>query len=280
MKLFHYLILLPLLGGCVAGDGEGLDQNGEPIRNIPGGEIPSDDKEPTPQDPPKDDTVTLTTLQDLVLSPICAQCHFGSNPPAGLRMDSLDASVSNLIGVAATLNPTFKRVEPGDAENSFLFLKIIGDPIAGNRMPLGQPALSTETVELFRKWIDEGAATSKSTPVVSSINLDKNSSGTKLTVNFSGPIERSTLSPQQVMMRVFDHEGTESPIFFALSGKERWATPTRYIVDIPDLPSPTGKLVLTLNDDALSTVMGLNGEVLDGDYDGINGGAFYHEINY
>jgi len=87
----------------------------------------------------------LAFIQEKVLTPICAQCHFGNNAPLGLRMDNLDTLIVNLFDVDSATNPTFKRVQPGDTDNSFFYLKIIGAAIAGNQMPLGQSPLDTDT---------------------------------------------------------------------------------------------------------------------------------------
>lgn len=280
MKFLPFLMVSLLLGGCVAGDGEGLDENGQPIVENPDTQDPPDD-EPLPDDPtqPKDELgPTLESIQEFVLSPICAQCHFGNNPPAGLRMDSLEASIDNLINIAATLNPTYNRVTPGDAENSFIYLKIVGDPVAGNRMPLGLPALSNETIEVFKQWIESGAPTSNSTPVVSKVSLTTPDDTQSLTISFNMAMEPSTLTASQMNLQIVDKDGVATPLLMDLSQDAIWVSPHTLTLHIPTLPATAEKLTVSFNDDAISTVMGTNGYVLDGEYDGINGGLYHYEI--
>jgi hypothetical protein len=61
------------------------------------------------------------------------------------------------VGVVATELSGFKRVAPGNAADSYLYMKIAGDPrIAGDRMPFGGTLTAAE-IELVRAWIDAGA---------------------------------------------------------------------------------------------------------------------------
>jgi len=49
------------------------------------------------------------------------------------------------------------RVDPGDADNSALYLKVIGDNSVGARMPLNRGFLSLEEANAIRDWINNGA---------------------------------------------------------------------------------------------------------------------------
>jgi len=127
-------LLSCLLSGCGAGNGDGLDEN-EDKTNI---------------DP------TLTSIQETIFTPICAQCHVGSGAPRGLRLDSLDRSMSSLLDVIADEDNNVFRVLIGDAENSYLIQKLEGTASFGSRMPLGQPALSQDTIDVIKEWINDG----------------------------------------------------------------------------------------------------------------------------
>jgi hypothetical protein len=49
-------------------------------------------------------------------------------------------------------------VEPGDPVDSYLYMKLLGDPrIAGDRMPLLGPPLEASDLERIRTWIEAGA---------------------------------------------------------------------------------------------------------------------------
>jgi hypothetical protein len=53
--------------------------------------------------------------------------------------------------------PALWRVRPGDPQNSYLYLKVLGDGgIDGGRMPLGGP-YNPNDVQLFYDWILDGA---------------------------------------------------------------------------------------------------------------------------
>lgn len=89
----------------------------------------------------------------------CAQpsCHAGPFAQLGMNLEPGQA-YQNIVNVASAERPNLKRVLPGDAANSYLFLKISGgNGIAGDRMPLAGGPLSPADVELLRQWINGGA---------------------------------------------------------------------------------------------------------------------------
>ena len=92
----------------------------------------------------------------------CTQeaCH-GSAASGGLDLTPANAFAS-IYGVRATAS-ALARIEPGDEERSFLWLKLAAATrpgqyeIAGSPMPSGLPALSEDELELLRLWIYAGA---------------------------------------------------------------------------------------------------------------------------
>lgn len=101
------------------------------------------------------DEATLENVQASIFSTSCAVsgCHVGGSAPRGLDL-SAGASRDNLVGVPSDELPSFRRVDPGNPDDSYLVMKIEGDSrIAGQRMPLGRPALSSEQIQLVRDWI-------------------------------------------------------------------------------------------------------------------------------
>ncbi len=116
---------------------------------------PLADEEP----PPSGDDVKFSTIQTTVFNTSCALsgCHTGTFPPQGLDLSEGQA-YANLVNVNSQEEPTLKRIEPGDPDKSYLFLKITGAPgIRGGRMPLGRDPLSDAQIDLIRQWIEEGA---------------------------------------------------------------------------------------------------------------------------
>ena len=282
------LILCVLLAGCQAGDGSGLDENGQPQVTTPDTGTPTDSPDdsgdsPTPPEetPDSGDTdngiqATLESIQDNVLSPICAQCHFGSNAPVGLRMDSLDVSQANLINVDATLNPTFKRILPGDAENSFLYLKILGDPVAGNRMPLGLPALTESTIDTIRRWIEAGAPINAREPVVASSRIESTKKEHTLTFTFNQSMNTATLTAEQISVFGTLKEGGT----LALNNVQaNWLSDNTLSLKVQANTQDITQLHVTFNQASMATLMGRNGHPLDGNKNGFPGGEVSYEFS-
>lgn len=102
---------------------------------------------------------TLASIQENIFDVSCALsgCHVGANPPMGLDL-SAGQSQSSLVGVGSEEVPAFERVDPGNPDDSYLVMKIEGDPrIEGGRMPLGRTPLSGEQIAVIREWILDGA---------------------------------------------------------------------------------------------------------------------------
>ena len=137
---FYCACALALLFSGCAGSGEGLDENGLPQGGT--------------------DTATgaseFDVIQNSIFTPLCTGCHSGANAPLGLTL-AAGQSYSQLIGVPSIEVPTLQRVQPGNADNSYLVQKLTGVAAVGDRMPAGGPYLSTDAIDLVRQWIAGGA---------------------------------------------------------------------------------------------------------------------------
>ena len=80
-------------------------------------------------------------------------CH-GVSEAAGLRLSSGN-SYAELVGVGATQGGT--RVIAGDAQNSYLIVKVENRQTVGGRMPPSGAALDTIDINNLRNWINAGA---------------------------------------------------------------------------------------------------------------------------
>lgn len=146
MQIVRYRLWSALLLGCAAGcagNGEGLDRNGQPILSGGGtnGTITAD----------------FQSIQDNVFTPICSKCHIGASAPEGLQLDA-GHSYNLLVGVASVEQPSLQRVAPGDPDGSYMAHKIEGAPgITGGQMPLGETPLPQATIDAIRQWITNGA---------------------------------------------------------------------------------------------------------------------------
>jgi hypothetical protein len=128
--------------GC-AGNGKGLDQNGQPIGSggSTGGPVTAD----------------FQSIQNNVFTPICSVCHAGAGAPEGLMLDAAH-SYNLLVGVPSVEQPNLLRVKPGDPANSYMLHKIEGAPgIVGGQMPLGETPLPQATIAAISQWVANGA---------------------------------------------------------------------------------------------------------------------------
>jgi len=126
--------LVSLIAGCGGGDGGGGVGSG--------------------------DSLTLLDVQAQVFAPSCglAGCHSGAGSPFGLDLSSATASSASLTGTASAEVPGLLRIEPFNATDSYLYMKLINDPrIQGDPMPLNRGVLSTADLNLVASWINEGA---------------------------------------------------------------------------------------------------------------------------
>ncbi len=142
LKSWAALLLASCAAGC-AGNGQGLDQNGQPISagGSSGGPVTAD----------------FQSIQDNVFTPICSKCHIGAGAPEGLQLDAAH-SYNLLVGVPSVEQPALLRVKPGDPDNSYMVHKIEGlAGISGGRMPLGETPLPQPTIDAIRQWITGGA---------------------------------------------------------------------------------------------------------------------------
>lgn len=110
--------------------------------------------------------VDFTSQIQPIFDSRCSGCHTNGGNSGGLMLDS-GVAYHALLNAPATDGTTQKdRVEPGDAEQSFLFEKLnCANPVGGTRMPLGG-SLSLTDQALFRDWINQGALAVAATPPV------------------------------------------------------------------------------------------------------------------
>jgi hypothetical protein len=96
---------------------------------------------------------TLSSIQTNIFTPKCvnAGCHPGGGGPMSLRAGD---SFGTLVGINSAYGRP--RVAPGNANNSALYLKVIGTTL-GTRMPQGLPALSKSETDSIMAWINRGA---------------------------------------------------------------------------------------------------------------------------
>jgi Bacterial Ig-like domain len=187
--------------GC-AGNGEGLDQNGQPISSGggTGGPISAD----------------FQSIQDNVFTPICSKCHIGAGAPHGLQLDAAH-SYNLLVGVPSSEQPSLLRVKPGDPNDSYMVHKIEGAPgIVGGQMPLGETPLPQPTIDAIRQWITDGAANAPAAAAAmefamqTTAPLDKatvKAPLTRILVTFTQDVDPSLVNDTTITLERIDRAG-------------------------------------------------------------------------
>ena len=107
---------------------------------------------------PIDPTATFTRVQNEIFTPTCAAigCHDALGRQQG-QILTPGKAYANTVGVPSTEVAGLLRVAPNDPNNSYLYRKITGAGITGDRMPQGGPYLTDAQTKLVRDWIRRGA---------------------------------------------------------------------------------------------------------------------------
>ena len=96
---------------------------------------------------------TLSSIQTNIFTLKCvnAGCHPGGGAPMSLRAGD---SFGTLVNQPSAYNRP--RVQPGNANNSALYLKVAGTTL-GAQMPPGRPPLNNDELNAIQTWINNGA---------------------------------------------------------------------------------------------------------------------------
>src|SRR5438477_12994643 len=105
-----------------------------------------------------DPTATFTRVQNEIFTPTCAAigCHDRLGRQESLILVAGEA-YANTVGRTSIEMPQLARVQPGDVANSYLYRKIVGSGITGDRMPQNLTPLTDTQIKLVRDWIRRGA---------------------------------------------------------------------------------------------------------------------------
>lgn len=245
------------LAACSAGNGEGLDQNGQPIPTQP--TVPSD----------------FQQIQDTIFTPICTQCHIGAGAPQGLRLDAAN-SYAMIVSVPSNEVPALMRINPGNPDSSYLVQKIQGNAAQGVRMPAnGPPYLSQAQIDLIRGWVAAGAPPASVAPGNLTVSSSIPGSGEvavagtdRLTVVFAGDVDAALAASGTFELR----DGFDQPVAIAdvrvPDGRPR-------VVELTLARGlAAGSYQLAVRGQGPVALADTAGQVLDGDADGTPGGDF------
>lgn len=104
------------------------------------------------------DNVSFKTDVVPILTNYCVMCHLPGAAQGGL---SLYPDAWALLVNVPSKQSSLLQIEPGSPEKSYLYVKLIdtGESVGGSGqvMPVQQPPLEQEQIELIRLWIEQGA---------------------------------------------------------------------------------------------------------------------------
>lgn len=248
---------LLLLAAC-AGNGQGLNANGEPI--TPG------------SSPAAPLTADFQSIQDNIFTPICTRCHSGAAAPEGLQLDA-GHSYALLVGVPSAEVPGDERVKAGDPDSSYLILKLEGTSgIVGARMPFGGPYLPQSTIDVIRQWITNGAqqgAPAAASSAAFALTATSPADGAlmsraprELLVAFTREVDFSLLNDTTV---VLERDTPEGPLAERATLRLARGNPAAVLVT-PLAPLLPGCYRLRVRGTGAAALADVGGTVLDGDY--------------
>jgi hypothetical protein len=108
--------------------------------------------------PPVDPTATFTRVQSEIFTTNCTAvgCHDQVGRQQNLRLTP-GLAYGQIVGVPSEQMPSLRRVDPGNFADSYLYRKLTGAGLSGERMPQGGPYLNDAQLSLVRDWIRRGA---------------------------------------------------------------------------------------------------------------------------
>lgn len=101
---------------------------------------------------------TLSSIQAKIFSKHCigSGCHSGAMAESQLNLEN-GRSYQNLVNVKSVQIQDLYRVQPNNANQSYLIKKLEGEGIVGEVMPSGKNKLSGQDISVIRTWIGNGA---------------------------------------------------------------------------------------------------------------------------
>lgn len=251
-------LLLACAAGC-AGNGKGLDQNGNTVSSASGtqGSITAD----------------FQSIQDNVFTPICSKCHIGASAPEGLQLDAAH-SYNLLVGVPSNEQPSVLRVKPSDPDDSYMVRKIEGlAGISGGQMPLGETPLPQATIDAIRQWVTNGAPSAATAARLFALEttapLDQatvNVPVARVVVTFTQDVDASRVNESSVTLeKIADDPGT-TPVAVSIGASRALAANNAAVLLItPPTPLEPGDYRVTVHGVGAAAIANLRGTTLGAD---------------
>ena len=99
----------------------------------------------------------VTNINEIFQRRGCSSGSCHGNGASGMTLGTgASGNYAAIVGVQAS-SENFLQVDPGDAANSYIIIKVEGRQAVGQRMPLGSGALDNIDLTNLRNWISNGA---------------------------------------------------------------------------------------------------------------------------
>ena len=107
---------------------------------------------------PIDQSAVLNRVQNEIFTPTCILlgCHDNLGRQSQMVLTP-GRSFLEIVNVPSEEQPSLTRIQPADVSNSYLYRKVTGAGITGDRMPQSLPPLTDAQINLIRNWIRRGA---------------------------------------------------------------------------------------------------------------------------
>ena len=281
--------MLFALGACDVETFDDVASSIEPSATPPPSD-PTPDPTPDPAPGPSPGPSPLfSDIQTMIFTPNCASasCHSGVNPPAELSLDAAN-SYADLVGIASSQEPGILRVAAGDANNSYLIQKMEGTAATGNVMP-PSGGLAQSTVDVVRQWIADGAADNR-VSVTEPVKLRSmspaagavlDSKPAAIVAGFDRELNAATVDAYTVTIehagdnRAADNDARQVAL---ASVKLLDGNPMSVVIDLGNVELADGTYRVRMSGGPILAIEDLDGNVLDGDGDGIAGGDYVAEF--
>ena len=281
--------LLCALGACDVETFDDVASSLDTPDAPPAETTPDPTPDPTPAPPSGGLNPVFSEIQSAVFTPNCASasCHSGGNPAADLNLDAVN-SYADLVGIASSQQAGVLRVEAGDADNSYLIQKLEGTAATGNVMP-PSGGLPQSTVDIVRQWIADGA-TDDRVSVAAPIKLRSmrpapgsvlSAAPASIVAGFDRELNAATVDAYTVIVESVG--GTATPANAAqpvarASVRLLEGNPMSAVIDLDSADLGDGTYRVRLSGDSSLAIEDLDGNVLDGDGDGVAGGDYVAEF--
>lgn len=276
------------LASCSAGNGENLDENGQPIVIA---EVTETAVDETPTDQAQDQTPVVVAsafgeIQSTIFTPICMECHGVIGGSAGLSL-AAPGSFANIVGVSSTQVSSLSRISPNDPDNSYLVQKIEGIAAVGGQMPLGGPPLPQESIDLVRQWVTDGALPDTEealafAPRVASVSISNNAVVDQIpnvmSIVWTSPIDNNSLNTSTISLQRSGGDGSFTDGNEVAVDVVIAETNNPFVTKVipTELKSVDDDFQLRIIGDGDIYARAADARAIDGNNDGVAGGNYSH----